>query len=169
MGGREVFCAVTEDACDAEQYWIPPWEVHSKAGLDCFLCREESPPPNDSGTDYNAEAPAIAPMQYGDEQTPIQLGTSDSGNIKPSNTKTIATVVGVGCFFAMAIIGVIGARFVARRRAARAAEEAKKAELPPMDNIQIPSETDCEAANPSIDTDNASVLSDGSHDNDNKK
>jgi len=156
--GREVFCAVSEDACDSEQSWIPAREVNAMVGFDCYLCREDSPPPNQSGGVM--EAPSYAPEGFGTDPLGSSSDLLDAGTGGTSRT-TIVAVVGVGAFFALVICGVIGARFLARRRVAGAS--AEKEDLPPLANIQIPSETDCEGGNPSVDTDNASVLSDGSH------
>lgn len=158
--GREVFCAVSEDACDAEQSWIPARDVNAMVGFDCYLCREDSPPPNQSGGVM--EAPSYAPVGIGTDPLGSSSDLLDAG---PEGTSrmTIVAVVGIGAFFALVICGVISARFLARRRAA----SAEKEDLPPLDNIQIPYETDCEGANPSVDTDNASVLSDGSHEENN--
>jgi len=166
--GREVFCAVSEDACDAEQSWIPARDVNSMVGFDCYLCREESLPPNQSGGGGAMEAssytPETDPLGSGGGDLLDDAGTGGGGTTSHHRTTTIIAVVGTGAFFALVICGVIGARFLARRRAAASAAEKMKKDRPPLSDIQIPSETDCEAVNnPSVDTDNASVLSDGSY------
>lgn len=146
---QEVFCAVSQDACDSDQTWTPPRDVEGLAGFECFLCREDSPP---------SEIPA-KPSSNQNSSTISMTGNDLGGGI--SSQTAVVAVSAVGAAVAVLIFGVVGYKIMGSRRAAKEAADAKLATIPPLSDIRIPSETDPEA--PSIDADNASVLSDGSH------
>jgi len=150
---REVFCAVTQDGCDDEQTWIAPRDVKGVAGFDCFLCREDSPPTENSAslTDLQAK-PVVVP------------GTDLGGVGGVSDKTTVIAVSSIGAVVGVGILGLIGYKVLGARRAAQAAalNAVKVVEHPPIVDIDIPSETDPEFGGPNTDTDNASVLSAGS-------
>jgi len=143
--GREVFCAVSKDACDSEQTWIAPRDVKGMAGFDCYLCREES---SVQPTLPSTKAPQV---------------TQDN---RQAGLTTVIVVASVGGSIALVILALVGYKLMGIRRANKAAARAKLEALPPLADIQIPSETDPESGGRSVDVahdeDNASVLSDGS-------
>lgn len=166
--GREVFCAVSEDACDAEQSWIVPQQVEAMAGFECFLCREESESGSgNNGGNADGVGVLYPPAESSNNPADNRNNDNDQGSTGGGNMTTIYVVVGVGAVLGLLIVGVVGARVLARKFAAQRAAAAKEEELPPMDNIEIPSEagSECEtgANKNGTDTDNASVLSDVSH------
>jgi len=153
--GREVFCAVSEDACDSQQTWIKPRDVKGMAGFDCFLCREES---------------SLPPTRPPSTKAP-EAGNDQGGFVEAiSSRTTVIIVASTGGAVALLILAMVGFKLMGIRKtnnAAAAAAMAKMEVPPPLSDIQIPSETDPESGGPSVnaaidadnDDDNASVLS----------
>jgi len=143
---KEAYCAVSKDACDAEQNWIVPQEVNTAVGYDCFLCREVSPPEDAKSAD-----PALTSDLY------REIG-GGGGNM---NTAVIA-IVCVGAVLGLSIIGLVGWKALRTRREIRERAKRKEESRPPATTIRI-SDDGCEnggGMNHSTDMDNASVLSD---------
>jgi len=163
--GLEVFCAVSEDACDAEQSWIVPQEVMNMAEFDCFLCREDSP--SSPVTATSKDPPSSSSMGLiGSENNELGNDGADLGDMGGINAQTVVIIVlSVGVVIALSIIGLIGWKFFGTRRVAKLAAKAREHDTPPFSTISIPSDNsagkDCEFGH-NTDTDNASVLSDGS-------
>lgn len=145
---REVFCAVSELACDDEQTWITPQEVETAAGFDCFLCREVSvvapPPETDLGT----------AVTEGSETMTIGTARSETNNSGINNNGTIIVVCAtLGAVVASSIIGLVAWRiFKTRRAAKRAFDGGFGTEAPPTIAIEM-------CTDEHDDTDKASVLS----------
>jgi hypothetical protein len=159
-GEQEVFCAVSEDACDDEQSWITPQEVQNAAGFDCFLCRENAPAvtANDVDTNTNTGSSSSSMGMITDE---IDFGVKVSIGNNFQTTIIVSTIVGV--VIALLIVGLVGWRVFRTKRAFKRAVEGGfgKEEAPPTTAIEVNQNfgNDREYGN-TTDMDNASVLSD---------
>lgn len=117
----EVFCAVSELACDREQTWIAPQEVKSAAGFECFLCRE-----------------ATSAVAGSTEEEAENMEVGSQANSSNTSTLIVATVITVaGSFIGVLIIGTVLRKVHRSRRAAKRACDGGfgNEEAPPTANI----------------------------------
>lgn len=140
---REVFCAVSELACDEEQSWIAPQEVKTAAGFDCFLCREVP--------DAEASSDLILAAEDADL---LAIGGSAT-----NNGRTIIVVSAtLGFVVASSIIGLVAWRVFKTRRAVKRATDGgfgnNQEQAPPTIAIEMNMDDHYD------ETDKASVLSD---------
>lgn len=139
---REVFCAVSELACDEEQSWISPQEVKTAAGFDCFLCRETSVDvPNDPDLSASSDSAALT--------------ENVSSKQFSGNKSIIISSSVVGCVIAFSIIGLVVWKVFKSKRTVKRALDGLGTEQPPSTlSIEVNMENSKDM------TDNGSVLSD---------
>lgn len=163
---REVFCAVSEFACDNEQSWVVPQEVMGVAGFDCFLCREETVLA--SNIEDNLEQINSDPSGVVDNTNIGNNGAtivdSIQENVKDNTQKVamVATIVGVGIGIAFAIIGLVTWKVFRTKRAVKRAADLAKEQPPgpPTGMIDVDVGNSLQFGNSTDhDMDNASVLS----------
>ena len=138
---RQVFCAVSELACDEEQSWITPQEVKTAAGFDCFLCRE-------------VPVAATSDLIMAKEDTDMtKIGSATT------NSRTIIVISATfGFIIASSIIGLVAWRVFKTRRAVKRATDGafeNDQETPPTITVEMNIDE-----NNDDETDKASVLSD---------
>jgi len=169
-GEKEIFCAVSKDACDDEQSWIKAQDVNNAVGFDCFLCRELSSATavaNDVGVPSTADIAAINTDVNTDPiaaiNTDVNTDPSSSGVQTVGNTTIIVSSI-LGAVLALVIISLIVWSVFSTRRATKRAVESgfEKEEAPPAITIEVNNSGNDDNHGPdsTTDMDNASVLSD---------
>jgi hypothetical protein len=152
-GEKEVFCAVSEDACDDEQTWVDAQNVKIAAGFDCFLCREISPavvPETANDMDVSGTSTNTA--------STIATTTESASKISAAGTTIIIVSAILGTLLALLIVGLVMWRVFRTKRAVKRAAEYGKEQAPPATAIEV--NTFGIDGRDSTDMDNASVLSD---------
>ena len=116
MTGQQYFCAVTQDACAADEVFVPYHVLHSPygPGLDCRLCREDGnlnlpsktnyrPPSNGSSDESSVPQPLGPSGSFS-----ASSSSSDGGGLEKAAAAGISGVVGliVGVLLVLVILRV---------------------------------------------------------------